>query len=165
MGRGPPVRRKKAHVPKAIAFKTKPQIALEPIRAACAAGIVRGVVLTDASYGSNSSRALASVPWRTAPIRGAAARDEKTLLIEWPEGEAKPTKYWRATVDENISFRALVDLVKMRWHIERDYPELKQEIGLGHYEGRGWPGFHHRATLCTAAYGFLVSNGRRFPPS
>jgi hypothetical protein len=55
MGRGPPVRRKKAHVPKAIAFKTKPQIALEPIRAACAAGIVRGVVLTDASYGSDSA--------------------------------------------------------------------------------------------------------------
>ena len=47
-------------------------------------------------------------------------------------------------------------LAKHRWIIERDYEELKQELGLGHYEGRGWRGFHHHATVCTAAYGFLV---------
>ena len=102
---------------------------------------------------------------RTAPIRGAAGRPEETLLIEWPKGEPAPTKYWLATVNENISFRALVDLAKMRWRVERDYLELKQEIGLGHYEGRGWPGFHHHGTLCIAVYGFLISERELIPPS
>ena len=60
---------------------------------------------------------------------------------------------------------ALVDLAKLRWRIERDYQELKQELGLGHYEGRGWRGFHHHATLCIAAYGFLISERETIPPS
>jgi len=54
----------------------------------------------------------------------------------------------------NIIFRDLVDAAKLRWRIERDYQSSKQEVGLGHYEGRGWRGFHHHATLCIAAYGF-----------
>ena len=87
------------------------------------------------------------------------------LLIEWPEGEAEPTKYWLSTLPANISFRRLVDLAKMRWRIERDYQELKQEVGLGHYEGRGWRGFHHHATLCIAAYGFLIAERATIPPS
>ena len=220
-------RRRKARIPKAISFKTKPQIALEQIREACAAGVPRGVVLMDASYGANSAlragisalglnyvaaivatlkvrrasddiarqprlsvKQLAlSLPkhaWRTitwregtnsalrsrfarvrvhaSPTRGRRGRPEETLLIEWPKGEPEPTKYWLATVNKNISFRALVDLAKMRWRIERDYLELKQEIGLGHYEGRGWPGFHHHGTLCIAAYGFLISERELIPP-
>ena len=60
--------------------------------------------------------------------------------------------------------RALVHTAKARWLIERDYQELKQEIGLGHYEGRGWRGFHHHASLCIAAYGFLVAERCLFPP-
>ena len=56
-------------------------------------------------------------------------------------------------------------LAKQRWIIERDYEELKQELGLGHYEGRGWRGFHHHASLCIAAYGFLVAERSRFSPS
>jgi Transposase DDE domain len=59
----------------------------------------------------------------------------------------------------------LVDLAKLRWRIERDYQELKQEVGLGHFEGRGWRGFHHHATLCIAAYGFLISERETIPPS
>ena len=59
----------------------------------------------------------------------------------------------------------MVDLAKLRWRIERDYQELKQELGLGHYDGRGWRGFHHHATLCIAAYGFLVSERETIPPS
>jgi len=59
----------------------------------------------------------------------------------------------------------LVRLAKQRWILERDYQELKQELGLGHYEGRGWRGFHHHATLCIAAYGFLVAERSRFSPS
>jgi len=221
-------RRKKARVPERIAFKTKPEIALEQIRAALAAGVARGVVLMDASYGSNSTlrngvSALAlsyvagivptikvqavsqsgklgsrvsakelalglpkgawrTVTWRegsnerlasrfarvrvrTSPIRRAKDRAEETLLIEWPEGEDEPTKYWLSTLPKSTSFRKLVDIAKMRWRIERDYQDLKQEIGLGHYEGRGWPGFHHHGTLCIAAYGFLVSERETIPPS
>ena len=87
------------------------------------------------------------------------------LLIEWPEGEKEPTKYWLSTLPGNIAFRDLVDAAKLRWRIERDYQELKQEVGLGHYEGRGWRGFHHHATMCIAAYGFLVSEREAISPS
>jgi SRSO17 transposase len=90
---------------------------------------------------------------------------QEWLLIEWPEGEAEPTKYWLSTLPANISFRRLVDVAKLRWRIERDYQELKQEVGLGHFEGRGWRGFHHHATLCIAAYGFLISEQGTIPPS
>lgn len=221
-------RRKEAHVPKGIRFKTKPQIALDQLRLARAAGVPCGVVLMDASYGSNAdlrsgvsalaldyvagiidrikvhpvrdgitsqervsvkqlalslpkdawrtitwregsatklSSRFARVRVRTAPIRGASQRTEETLLIEWPKDEPAPTKYWLSTLDPKVPFRRLVDLAKMRWRIERDYQELKQEIGLGHYEGRGWRGFHHHGTLCIAAYGFLIAERAAIPPS
>jgi len=84
------------------------------------------------------------------------AREEEWLLIEWPKGEAEPTRYFLSTLPADVSFKQLVATVKMRWRIERDYLELKQELGLGHYEGRNWRGFHHHASLCIAAYGFLM---------
>ena len=90
---------------------------------------------------------------------------EEWLLIEWPKNEPEPTKYWLSTVPAKTSRKSLVKLAKHRWIIERDYEELKQELGLGHYEGRGWRGFHHHATLCIAAYGFLVAERNRFSPS
>ena len=90
---------------------------------------------------------------------------EEWLLIEWPKNESEPTKYWLSTLPAGTSLKALVKIAKHRWVIERDYEELKQELGLGHYEGRGWRGFHHHATLCIAAYGFLVSERSRFSPS
>ena len=242
-------RRRKAHVPEEIDFKTKPEIALEQIRAACEAGLPRGVVLMDAGYGANtelrrsiaaldlayvagilpnttvwapgtapvrpktwsgrgrppslirrdsrhqptSVKALAqnlpakawqAVTWREGSaepltsrfarlrVRAAhrdynltAARPEEWLLIEWPEGEAEPIRYWLSTLPQDTPFTRLVDLAKLRWRIERDYQDLKQEVGLGHFEGRGWRGFHHHATLCIAAYGFLVSERETIPPS
>ena len=115
-----------------------------------------------------------SLSSRFARIRVCAApqddkltpsRPDEWLLIEWPKGEVEPTKYWLSTMPDVTSFERLVDLTKLRWRIERDYQELKQEVGLGHYEGRGWPGFHHHATLCIAAYGFLVSERETIPPS
>jgi SRSO17 transposase len=90
---------------------------------------------------------------------------EEWLLIEWPKRESEPTKYWLSTLPAKISLKSLVKIAKHRWIIERDYEELKQELGLGHYEGRGWRGFHHHATLCIAAYGFLISERNRFSPS
>jgi len=84
-------------------------------------------------------------------------RREEWLLVEWPEGEAAPTKFWLSTLADDVSLEEIVKMAKMRWRIERDYQELKQEFGLGHFEGRGWRGFHHHATLCIAAYGFLMA--------
>jgi len=243
-------RRKKTGVPEEIVFQTKPEIALDQIRAACAAGLPRGVVLMDAGYGTHidlrtavtalelpyvagilsnttvwapgtgplppkpyvrgrgrptkqlrrdaehqpvkvkdlafslPTKAWRTITWRegtNVPLKSRFARlririahrdfnrsepwPEEWLLIEWPKGEEQPTKYWLSTLPENIGFARLVDLAKLRWRIERDYQELKQEVGLGHFEGRGWRGFHHHATLCIAAYGFLISERETIPPS
>jgi SRSO17 transposase len=242
-------RGRKAGVPEDVVFQTKHEIALDQLRWACAAGLPRGVVLTDAGYGNNSDlraditalgltyvagiqsnttvwapgsgplpakkwsgrgrppkllqrdaehqpipvkdlalglpkRAWRTITWREgtaerlssrfARIRVRVARrdfkrsesrPEEWLLIEWPKGEEEPIKYWLSTLPEDITFRRLVELAKLRWRIERDYQELKQEVGLGHFEGRGWRGFHHHATLCIAAYGFLISEREMIPPS
>jgi SRSO17 transposase len=242
-------RRKETEVPKEVRFQTKPEIALDQIRAALAAKVDRGVVLADAAYGINTefrdgltnlelqyvvgvqstmtvwepgqqplpakprgrmgrpprllrrssqhqpvsvkqlamslpSTACREVTWREAGERKlrsrvaavrvrAAHRDyekaephaEEWLLIEWPRGEAEPTKYWVSTLPPTTKLKALIKMAKQRWIMERDYEELKQELGLGHFEGRNWRGFHHHATLCIAAYGFLVAERTRFSPS
>ncbi len=89
--------------------------------------------------------------------RPGEASAEQWLLIEWPKAEVEPTKYFLSTLPADTPIKELVRLAKLRWRIERDYQELKQELGLGHFEGRNWRGFHHHATLCIAAYGFLVT--------
>ena len=240
-----PARRKKAGVPEEMTFQTKPEIALDQIRAALEAGCPRGphgcrlrrrTSLRPASRArdclcrrrpaahlrvdarnppppikpwsgrgrppsrmrrdrdhqpqsvkglalSLPAEAWAEITWREgAPtcspralrvcvceppsgLRSKRPRDEEWLLVEWPPEEEEPTKYWLATLPEDIAFDRLVALAKLRWRIERDYQELKQELGLGHYEGRGWRGFHHHATLCIAAYAFLVAERARIPPS
>ncbi len=242
-------RRRKAHVPEHVRFKSKPDIALDQIHAALAAGVPRGIALADPAYGYKAefragltgagliyavgvqsnvtvwppgveplpakewrghgprpfrlrrdkdhrpvsakhlaiglpASAWSSVTWRegsNAPLTScfAAVRvrpasydwNRRTphpfewLLIEWPEGEAEPTKYWLSTLPEDTPLLTLVEAAKMRWHVERDYEELKSELGLAHYEGRGWLGFHHHATLCIAAYGFLIRERAAIPPS
>ena len=90
-------------------------------------------------------------------------RPEQWVLIEWPEGHREPMKYWLSTLPEEVPLQRLVFEAKMRWRIERDYQDLKQELGLGHYEGRGWRGFHHHASLSIAAYGFLMAEQLRHP--
>src|ERR1700760_1283478 len=90
---------------------------------------------------------------------------EEWLLIEWPEGSDEPSKYWLSNLPLRTSLKRLVHVAKSRWLIERDDQELKQEIGLGPYEGRGWRGFHHHARLCLAACGFLVAERCLFPPA
>jgi SRSO17 transposase len=243
-------RRKKVGVPDQIVFQTKIEIALDQIRAACAASSPRGVVLTDAGYGNHSdlraaltalelsyvagilsnttvwapgtgplppkpyvpgrgrptkqlrrdakhrpikvkdlalslpAKAWRTITWREGsdvPLKSRFARvririarrdfnrsepwPEEWLLIEWPKGEKEPTKYWLSSLPSDVGSARLVDFAKLRWRIERDYQELKQETGLDHFEGRGWRGFHHHSTLCIAAYGFLISERETFPPS
>jgi SRSO17 transposase len=80
-------------------------------------------------------------------------RAEEWLLIEWPKGEAEPAKYWLSTLPPKTKLKELVKMAKHRWIIERDYQELKQELGLGHFEGRNWRGFHHHATLASQLMG------------
>jgi SRSO17 transposase len=95
----------------------------------------------------------------------AAPHPVEWLVIEWPEGEAQPSKYWLSTLPEDVDIKGLIDIIKLRWRIERDYEELKSELGLAQFEGRGWRGFHHHASLCIAAYGFLLLERAAFPPS
>lgn len=123
------------------------------------------------SWREGSRQKLAS---RFAAVRVVAAygddqkvepHPEEWLLVEWPEEEPAPVAYWLSNLPANWKRKPLVAIAKHRWVIERDYEELKQELGLGHYEGRGWRGFHHHATLCIAAYGFLMAERSRFFPS
>ena len=122
------------------------------------------------------ARALPARSWRTvtwrqgvsaplcsrfARVRVSAAhrdrpRAEEWLIIEWAPGSDAPAHYWFSNLARDLPWQAMVDTVMGRWRIERDYQELKQELGLGHFEGRNWRGFHHHASLCVAAYGFLM---------
>jgi len=149
------------------------------------AGKPRGTVLWDAAYGDDCDlrdwltenqliyalgvRPGTPVWWgEQQPLRSrfarvcvrAAHRDvpraEEWLVIEWPKDETEASRYWLSTHRKDMSFAELVESSKARWWIECDYQELKQEFGLGHYEGRNWRGFHHHASRCIAAYGFLM---------
>jgi SRSO17 transposase len=124
----------------------------------------RTIVWRDGTNAVLSSR-FARVRVRSAHDRDAAKETvpKEWLLIEWPPDEEAPTKFWLSTLRANITFAHLVCTAKLRWQIERDYLELKQEIGLGHFEGRGWRGFHHHATLCIAAHAFLVAERAASP--
>jgi SRSO17 transposase len=91
-------------------------------------------------------------------------REAELLLVEWPAGESEPTRCWLSTLPHGTDLKEVVGLAKIRWRIERDYQELKDEIGLDHYEGRGWRGFHHHGALCIAAYAFLAAERARLSP-
>jgi len=156
-GRGRPrtrVRRDAAHQP----------IGVRELAQALPASRYRTITWREGTNAPLSSR-FARV--RVSAAQGDQPRAEEWLLIEWPKGETEPTRYFLSTLPADISFKELVSVVKMRWRIERDYRELKQEVGLGHYEGRNWRGFHHHASLCIAAYGFLMLerlSGRKKTP-
>ena len=111
--------------------------------------------------GSNEtlSGRFAAVRVRRAGGNSGKARlqPQQWLLVEWPADLDEPSKYCLSTLPEDTPLNELVDAAHQRWRIERDYQDLKQDFGLGHYEGRGWRGFHHHASLCIAAYGFLMA--------
>ena len=79
------------------------------------------------------------------------------LLAEWPTGAKEPTDYWICTLDPGTPLKELVRLAKIRWRIEHDYRELKTGLGLDHFEGRSWTGWHHHATLVSAAHLFITT--------
>src|SRR3954449_566260 len=140
-------------------------LAAEALARGLPAAAWRTVAWREGTAGELASR-FAAV--RVRPAHGdtarTAPRPEEWFLAEWPEGEEGPTKYWLSTLPEATAIGELVATAKLRWRIERDFEELKQELGLGHFEGRGWRGFHHHASLCIASYGFLVAERCRFSP-
>lgn len=94
------------------------------------------------------------------------ARDPEWLLVEWPRGEAGPTKYVLSTLPVSMSAKQMVGTVKSRWRVERSYEDMKGELGLDHYEGRSFIGWHHHISVVLACYAFLVAeHARSFPPS
>jgi SRSO17 transposase len=125
----------------------------------------RQVTWRQGSRGAQRSR-FAMLPvwaahgWQAQPY---LARVREWLLVEWPPGETEPTKYWLAQLgSQPLGLRRLVRTAKVRWRIEQDYRELKEELGLDHYEGRHWLGWHHHVCLVTIAYAFLRAEQARF---
>lgn len=86
------------------------------------------------------------------------------LLCERPLGHCKPTKFYLSNLPASYSCKQLAALAHLRWRVERDYQDLKTEVGLDHFEGRSWNGFHHHAALCAAAHAFLALRRAHFPP-
>ncbi len=125
----------------------------------------RRVTWREGSRGPQASR-FAAVRVRLAHrhAEGAGPGPEVWLLSEWPRGEAAPTKYYLSSLPATTPLRTLVRFGKLRWRIERDYQELKGELGLDHFEGRTWAGFHHHVALCAAAHAFLARRRALFPP-
>ena len=99
---------------------------------------------------------------------GTEAKDREPLwlVIEWPEGESKPTKFVLTTLPRRLTKKAIVRIIMERWRTERAYEELKGELGLDHFEGRSFPGWHHHISVVLCCYAFVVSERmRRFSPS
>lgn len=96
----------------------------------------------------------------------AGDREPMWLMIEWPDGESKPTKFALTTMPRRMSKKQIVRIVKERWRTERAYEELKGELGLDHFEGRSFPGWHHHISVVLSCYAFIVAERvRLFPPS
>jgi SRSO17 transposase len=122
----------------------------------------------EGTRGPMTSR-FAAVRVRSAHARTGAKAiqiipEEGWLLVEWPSEAPEPTHYWLSTLSAMMPVPQIVDLAKLRWRIEQDYEELKQEVGLGDFEGRTWRGFHHHGSLCIAAYTFLIAEQARLSP-
>jgi SRSO17 transposase len=118
----------------------------------------------EGARGKLSSKFLA---YRVHPAekhnRGRPPADEQWLLCEWPSCNSDP-KFYFSTLPASVSLKELVRITKLRWRVERDYQDLKGEVGLDHFEGRTWRGFHRHATLCAVAHGFLALRRALSPP-
>jgi len=224
-------RRREAHVPDDIVFKTKPQLALDMVAGALACGLPRGVVLADCGYGASAdfrlglqrlglrysvgispattvfelhhvvnrgghaisvrdfaqkldaAGAFTHFSWRDGTRKPLAARftarrvtpcaesrrplEDRPplwLIIEWRDGEAEPANYFLSNLPDDTPFEELVRLTMQRWRTERAYEDLKGELGLDHYEGRSYPGWHHHISVALACYAFVVAERHRVFP-
>jgi len=109
------------------------------------------------SKGPLRSRFAALRVWPAHGYRhGEPGEGPQWLLLEWPLGQTEPSRYWLSTLPPDSDLASLVRAAKSRWWIEQGYQQLKEELGLDHYEGRGWPGWHHHVSLTMLAFGFLT---------
>jgi SRSO17 transposase len=149
-------------------YRTRPQ-ALATLAAAGGRTVFTQVTWRQGSKGSLSSHfRLLRVRPAGKQARQAAAQaaggprswdgvlPERMLLVEWPEGQDEPTDYWICNLPWGTPIEDVVRLAKMRWRVEHDYRELKHGLGLDHFEGRSWRGWHHHVTLVTAAHAFVT---------
>jgi SRSO17 transposase len=146
----------------------RPTLPTAPLPLATLAGTLRHrhVTWREGSRGQQASRfAAVRVHLAHRHAEGAGPGPEVWLLSEWPRGETTPTKFYVSSLPAMTPLRTLVRFGKLRWRIERDYQELKGELGLDHFEGRTWAGFHHHVALCAAAHAFLARRRALFPPA
>lgn len=151
-GRGRPARRPPDHA-------IPPSHELPELAAALPATAWRTITWRAGTKGPLRSRFATTAFWPAHGVssRGPLPTTPVQLLVEWPKSADAPVKYWLASLgDEALGLRRFVRLAKGRWRIEQDYRELKDELGLDHFEGRSWPGWHHHITLASMAYAFLV---------
>lgn len=137
---------------------------LERVAQTLPASAWRRVTWRPGSRGAQRSRFAMLPIWAAHGWRERAhpPRVKEWLLVEWPPDEKQPTKYWLAQLGaQPLELRRLVRIAKARWRIEQDYRELKEELGLDHYEGRQWLGWHHHVCLVTIAYAFLRAEQAR----
>jgi SRSO17 transposase len=141
--------------------RTRP-LALRELAAELPPQAWRTITWREGTQGPQRSRFSAC---RVQPAHGQAHHQPELasvwVLIEWPPDTATPTKYWFSNLPKGSSLRRLVRLAKLRWRVEQNYQQLKEELGLDHYEGRGWQGWHHHVTLVCLAYAFLLLERRR----
>jgi SRSO17 transposase len=122
-------------------------------------GSWKAITWRKGTKGPLSSRFARVVVWMaTGLLEGKTMKvPSEELLIEWPEGNKEPLKFWLSSLlSHRTSFRELVRKAKGRFRVEQDYEEMKGEVGLDHFEGRSWQGWHHHVTLVTLAYAFLM---------
>jgi SRSO17 transposase len=130
-----------------------------------------GVTWREGTRGKMNSRFLAlrvrpaNIDLRRAAHKAGAQLPVRWLICEWPSKEPEPTKYWLSNLPADTPLRELVRLAKMRFRIEQDYRELKDALGLDHFEGRTYPGWNHHVTLVSVAHAFLTLERRRHPPA
>jgi SRSO17 transposase len=116
-------------------------------------------------------KALRRVTWREGTARALHSRFarrrvrvggvEQDLIIEWPEGESKPTDFSLVAIADPLSTKQVVRILKQRWRTERVYEDMKGELGLDHFEGRSWRGWNHHVTLALCCYGFVIAEQLR----
>jgi SRSO17 transposase len=139
-------------------YREKPS-SLAALALAAGPEALKTVAWREGTQGTLASRFLA-LRVRPASVQvRRAAEDELPLawlLCEWPDGEAEPVKYWLSNLPPETSLERLVALAMLRWRIEHDYRELKDALGLDHFEGRSFRGWHHHVTLVSLAHGFLT---------
>jgi SRSO17 transposase len=124
----------------------------------------RKIVFRDGAKGAMSGRFAALRVTVAHKGKARQTRQSQWLLLEWEGQDERPSKFHLSNLPETTKLQELASLVHLRFRIEQDYGHLKDDLGLDHFEGRSWNGFHHHLALCSAAYAYLITRRGRFSP-